>query len=93
MLRSMADPFELNAVFLCDLIREKAKEQSPPALLFLRKHQSFFRYYAQSTAEGIPNRFYLAASNSASISAEGAGVTRLTTTQTTREIRKAGSSS
>ena len=23
MLRSMADPFELNAVFLCDLIREK----------------------------------------------------------------------
>ena len=49
--------------------------------------------YAQSTAEGILNRFYLAASNSASISAEGAGVTRLTTTQTTREIRKAGSSS
>ena len=33
MLRSMADPFELNAVFLCDLIREKAKEQSPQALL------------------------------------------------------------
>ena len=48
---------------------------------------------AQSTAEGILNRFYLAASNSASISAEGAGVTRLTTTQTTRDIRKAGSSS
>ena len=34
MLRSMDDPFELNAAFLCDLIREKAKEQSPPALLF-----------------------------------------------------------
>ena len=49
--------------------------------------------YAQSTAEGILNRFYLAASNSASISAEGAGVTRLTTTQTSRDIRKAGSSS
>ena len=36
---------------------------------------------------------YFAASNSASISAEGAGVTRLTTTQTAREVRKAGSSS
>lgn len=36
---------------------------------------------------------YFAASNSASISAEGAGVTRLTTTQTTSEVRKAGSSS
>ena len=32
MLRSMADPFELNAAFLCDPIREKAKEQSPQAL-------------------------------------------------------------
>ena len=52
-----------------------------------------FRCYAQSTAEGIPNCFYFAASNSASISAEGAGVTRLTTTQTSREVRKAGSSS
>ena len=49
--------------------------------------------YAQSEAEGILNRFYLAASNSASISAEGAGVIRLTTTQTSRDIRKAGSSS
>ena len=37
--------------------------------------------------------FYFAASNSASIYAEGAGVTRLTTTQTTSEVRKAGSSS
>lgn len=91
MLRSMADPFELNAAFLCDLIREKTKEQSPPALLFCIR--IIFRCYAQSTAEGIPNRFYLAASNSASISAEGAGVIRLTTTQTTRDIRKAGSSS
>ena len=36
---------------------------------------------------------YFAASNSASISFEGAGVTRLTTTQTSREVRKAGSSS
>ena len=36
---------------------------------------------------------YFAASNSASISTEGAGVTRLTTTQTSREVRKAGSSS
>ena len=34
MLRSMADPFELNAVFLSVPTREKAKEQSPPALLF-----------------------------------------------------------
>ena len=34
MLRSMADPFELNAAFLCVPTREKAKEQSPPALLF-----------------------------------------------------------
>ena len=81
MLRSMADPFELNAVFLCDLIREKAKEQSPQALLFCIR------------INHILNRFYLAASNSASISAEGAGVTRLTTTHTTREVRKAGSSS
>ena len=77
MLRSMADSFELNVTSLCDPIREKAKEQSPPALLFCIRI----------------NRFYLAASNSASISAEGAGVTRLTTTQTTRDIRKAGSSS
>ena len=81
MLRSMADSFELNAAFLCVPTREKAKESI------------IFRCYAQSAAEGILNRFYLAASNSASISAEGAGVTRLTTTQTTREIRKAGSSS
>ena len=36
---------------------------------------------------------YFAASNSASISFEGAGVTRLTTTQTSSEVRKAGSSS
>lgn len=93
MLRSMADPFELNAVFLSVPTREKAKEQSPPGFALLHKDQSFFRCYAQSAAEGILNRFYLAASNSASISAEGAGVTRLTTTQTTREIRKAGSSS
>ena len=92
MLRSMADSFELNAAFL-SVPTQESKEQSPPALLFLHKHQSFFRCYAQSAAEGILNRFYLAASNSASISAEGAGVTRLTTTQTTREIRKAGSSS
>ena len=92
MLRSMADPFELNAVFLSVPTREKAKEQ-PAGFALLHKHQSFFRCYAQSAAEGILNRFYLAASNSASISAEGAGVTRLTTTQTTREIRKAGSSS
>ena len=77
MLRSMADPFELNAAFLCDPTREKAKEQSPQALLFCIRI----------------NRFYLAASNSASISAEGAGVTRLTTTQTIRDTRKAGSSS
>lgn len=34
MLRSMADSFELNAVFLSVPTREKAKEQSPPALLF-----------------------------------------------------------
>ena len=81
MLRSMADPFELNAAFLCVPTREKAKGSI------------IFRCYAQSTAEGILNRFYLAASNSASISAEGAGVIRLTTTQTSRDIRKAGSSS
>ena len=31
MLRSMADSFELNAVFLSVPTREKAKEQSPPA--------------------------------------------------------------
>ena len=36
---------------------------------------------------------YFAASNSASISFEGAGVTRLTTTQISSEVRKAGSSS
>ena len=77
MLRSMADPFELNVTSLSVPIREKAKEQSPPALLFCIRI----------------NRFYLAASNSASISAEGAGVTRLTTTQVTRDIRNAGSSS
>ena len=81
MLRSMADPFELNVTSLSDPIREKAKEQSPPALLFCIR------------INHILNRFYLAASNSASISAEGAGVTRLTTTQTTRDTRKAGSSS
>ena len=34
MLRSMADPFELNVTSLSVPIREKAKEQSPPALLF-----------------------------------------------------------
>ena len=34
MLRSMADPFELNVTSLSDPIREKAKEQSPQALLF-----------------------------------------------------------
>ena len=90
MLRSMADSFELNAVFLCDPSCEKGVLKSPQAF---HKHQSFFRCYAQSAAEGILNRFYLAASNSASISAEGAGVTRLTTTQTTRDTRKAGSSS
>mgnify|MGYP007107916847 CR=1 FL=1 len=93
MLRSMADPFELNAAFLCVPTREKAKEQSPPALLFCISINHFSAIYAQSTAEGIPNRFYLAASNSASISAEGAGVTRLTTTQTISETRNAGSSS
>ena len=91
MLRSMVDPFELNITSLSVPTREKTKEQSPPALLFCIR--IIFRCYAQSTAEGILNRFYLAASNSASISAEGAGVTRLTTTQTTRDIRKAGSSS
>ena len=71
----------------------KNKRAKPAGFALLLKYQSFFRCYAQSTAEGILNRFYLAASNSASISAEGAGVTRLTTTQTTRDIRKAGSSS
>ena len=42
-------------------IREKAKEQSPQALLFCIRidHFSAFRCYAQSTAEGIPNRFTL----------------------------------
>ena len=34
MLRSMADPFELNVTSLSGPIREKAIEQSPPALLF-----------------------------------------------------------
>ena len=92
MLRSMADSFELNAVFLSVPTREKAKEQSPPALLFCIRI-NHFPLLAQSAAEGILNRFYLAASNSASISAEGAGVTRLTTTQTSRDTRKAGSSS
>ena len=81
MLRSMADPFELNVTSLSDPIREKAKEQSPQALLFCIR------------INHILNRFYFAASNSASISAEGAGVSRLTTTHTTREVRKAGSSS
>ena len=93
MLRSMADSFELNAAFLCVPTREKAKEQSPPALLFCIRINHFSDIDAQSPAEGIPNRFYLAASNSASISAEGAGVTRLTTTQTIRDTRKAGNSS
>ena len=84
---------EQKAVFLSGLIREKANEQSPQALLVCISINHFSAIYAQSTAEGILNRFYFAASNSASISAEGAGVTRLTTTQTISEIRNAGSSS
>ena len=91
MLRSMADPFELNAASLS--FREKAKEQSLQALLFCIRIDHFSAAMPRAQREGILNRSYFAASNSASISAEGAGVTRLTTTQTISETRNAGSSS
>ena len=93
MLRSMADPFELNVTSLSVPIREKAKEQSPPALLFCISINHFSAAMPRAQRRAFPIVFYFAASNSASISAEGAGVSRLTTTHTTREVRKAGSSS
>ena len=72
---------------------EKANEQSPQALLICISINTISTIDAQSETAGILNRFYFAASNSASISAEGAGVTRLTTTHTSSETRNAGSSS
>ena len=89
----MADLVELDAASLCVPFREKAKEQSPQALLFCISINNFSAVYAHRETEGILNHSYFAASNSASISAEGAGVTRLTTTHTARDTRKAGSSS
>ena len=93
MLRSMADPFELNATFRSDPIREKAKEQSPQALLFCIRINHFSAAMPRAQRRAFQIVFYFAASNSASISAEGAGVIRLTTTQTISETRNAGSSS
>ena len=59
MLRSMADPFELNAAFLCDLIRKKAKEQSPQALLFCIRINHFSAAMPRAQRRAFPIVFTL----------------------------------
>ena len=52
MLRSMADPFELNVTSLSDPIREKAKEQSPQALLVCKYKNNTSAKNSQSARGG-----------------------------------------